>query len=141
VNDLEKIAAFIDKHHVMSFATTYENALSVCSLFYAYERQSRTFVVASSDETTHVLHAKKNPRIAGNILLETKSVGKIQGLQFWGEFAELHSSELQKHYFKRFPYALALKPKLWSIRVSRFKMTDNTLGFGKKILWEEECGV
>lgn len=141
MSDLERISTFIEEHHVMSLATSYADSLSVCSLFYAYDKESRTFVVASSDETLHVAHTNKNPNIAGNILLETKSVGKIQGLQFWGEFRELKSRELQKRYFKRFPYALALSPKLWSIQVKRFKMTDNRLGFGKKILWEEESGV
>lgn len=136
MSDLEKIAAFIEEHHVMSLATTDKEFLSVCSLFYAYDRESRTFVVASSDETTHVAHTKINPNIAGNILLETKSVVKIQGVQFWGEFSEIVSRKLKNRYFKRFPYALALSPKLWSIEAKRFKMTDNTLGFGKKILWE-----
>ena len=141
MSDLERIAVFIEKHHVMSFASRDGGSLSVCSLFYAYERESRTFVVASSDETLHVKHAKADPNIAGNILLETQSVGKIQGVQFWGRFEALSSGTLQKVYFKKFPYALALHPKLWSIKVNRFKMTDNSLGFGKKIVWEEKSGV
>lgn len=137
MNDLEKIAAFIAQHHVMSLATTDKESLSVCSLFYAYDKESRSFVVASADETTHVTHTRTNSHIAGNILLETKSVGSIRGVQFWGRFQELQDDKLKKLYFKTFPYALVLNPKLWSINVSRFKMTDNSLGFGKKILWQE----
>lgn len=136
MSDLDKITAFIDSHHVMSLATTDKESLSVCSLFYAYDAESLSFVVASADATTHVLHTQKNPNIAGNILLETALVGKIQGVQFWGIFEELQSKKLKTLYFKKFPYALALNPKLWSIKVNRLKMTDNTLGFGKKILWE-----
>ena len=135
--DLDKIAIFLDEHHVMSLATTYLNELSVCSLFYVYAKDKNSFVVASSDETTHIEHIKKNSDVAGNILLETKTVGKIQGVQFRATFRNLEDRELKKLYFKAFPYALALSPKLWQIKVNYFKMTDNKLGFGKKIIWQD----
>ena len=135
--ELAKISEFLDQHHVMSLATTDFEDLSVCSLFYVYSSTKNCFIVASSDDTTHVKHIKKNCDIAGNILLETKTVGKIQGVQFQGKFSELEDKSLDKLYFKAFPYALALLPKLWKIEVNYFKMTDNRLGFGKKLIWQE----
>lgn len=135
--NLAKIEQFLNEHHVMSLATSAFEELSVCSLFYAYSKEKNSFVVASSDDTVHVEHIEKNKNIAGNILLETKAVGKIQGVQFRGEFILLDDKELKKIYFKNFPYALALSPKLWQIKVNYFKMTDNKLGFGKKIIWQE----
>lgn len=137
MDDLKKIASFIEEHHVMSLASSSGDTLSVCSLFYAYDAQSISFIVASSDETRHIQNIQKNARVAGNILLETKTVGKIQGLQFEGEFCELQESGLKLHYFKNFPYAVALNPKLWQIKVDYFKMTDNKLGFGKKLIWQK----
>jgi uncharacterized protein YhbP (UPF0306 family) len=119
----------------MSLATSYEDELSVCSLFYVYNEDSKVFVVASSLETTHIHHILKNSKIAGNILLETHNVGEIKGLQFKGEFRELQDKALKLQYFKKFPYALALNPTLWQIKVDYFKMTDNRLGFGKKLIW------
>ncbi|MEN8302582.1 MAG: pyridoxamine 5'-phosphate oxidase family protein [Campylobacterota bacterium] len=136
-SDLERIALFLDEHHVMSLATSSDEELSVCSLFYAYSKDKNSFVVASSDDTTHIEHISKNSKIAGNILLETKTVGKIQGVQFRGEFIPLKDKELKKLYFKAFPYAMALSPKLWQIEVNYFKMTDNRLGFGKKLIWQD----
>jgi len=136
-SDLAKITTFITQHHVMSLATSDKEELSVCSLFYVYNQVKNSFVVASSDETTHIQHIQNNSAVAGNILLETHSVGKIQGLQFRGEFVALEDKSLQKEYFKAFPYALALNPKLWQIKVNYFKLTDNRLGFGKKIIWQE----
>ncbi|MEA1955547.1 MAG: pyridoxamine 5'-phosphate oxidase family protein [Campylobacterota bacterium] len=133
--DLSKIDTFIQNHHVMSLATTVENELSVCSLFYVYMKEKNSFIVASDDKTTHIQHIKQNMKVAGNIVLETKTVGKIQGVQFRGEFIELQDDELKKLYFKKFPYALVLAPKLWQIKVKYFKMTDNTLGFGKKLIY------
>ena len=134
-SSLSKIADFIEKHHVMSLATSYETELSVCSLFYAYDEDRQLFIVASSPQTTHIEHILKNSKIAGNILLETHKVGEIKGLQFRGKFSKLEESSLKLKYFKKFPYALALNPTLWQIEVNYFKMTDNTLGFGKKIIW------
>ena len=114
--ELEKIESFLDEHHVLSLATTDFKEISTCSLFYAYDDMTNSFVVASSENTTHILHVKKNPKISGNILLETKTVGKIQGVQFRGEFRELDDESLKKIYFK---------------------MTDNRLGFGKKLIWQK----
>jgi len=133
---LKKISAFVHEHHVMSLATATPDEISVCSLFYAFNAQKLSFVVASSEATKHVEHSAKNSNIAGNILLETKIVGKIQGVQFRGNFVPLEDNELKIEYFKTFPYALALNPKLWQIKVNYFKMTDNTLGFGEKIIWD-----
>lgn len=134
---LKKIGLFLSEHHVLSLATAADDEISVCSLFYAFNKEKVSFIVASSDETRHVQHCLKNANIAGNILLETKTVGKIQGVQFRGVFLPLEDTELKIEYFKAFPYALALNPKLWQIKVSYFKMTDNRLGFGNKIIWQK----
>jgi len=133
--DLEKIENFLDKHHVLTLATFNADEVSACSLFYAYAKDEVSFVVASSEDTTHIQNIRKNESVAGNIYLETKEVGKIQGVQFKGNFLECEDKKLKTLYFKHFPYALALAPKLWQIKVSSFKMTDNRLGFGKKVIW------
>jgi len=132
---LKKIEAFLDFHHVLSLATSTNDELSVCNLFYAYDKQSSTFIVASSDDTTHIKHIKINNKVAGSVVLETKTIGKIQGLQFHGEFSILEDTILSKLYYKEFPASLVMKPKFWQIKIDSFKMTDNTLGFGKKLLW------
>lgn len=132
--DLKKIEAFLCEHHVMSLASQGFDDISVCSLFYAFDLKTLSFIVASSDDTQHIKNINQNENIAGNILLETKTVGKIQGVQFRGKFTPLADATLKKLYFKAFPYALAVNPKLWQIKVSYFKMTDNKLGFGKKII-------
>ena len=134
---LSKVADFVGEHHVMSLATTFDSELSVCSLFYVYDKETRCFVVASSKDTLHMRHIEQNSSVAGNILLETQSVGKIQGLQFRGQFLPIKEESLKKLYFKKFPYALALNPTLYKIEVDFFKLTDNRLGFGKKLIWPE----
>lgn len=136
-SDLNKIEGFLDKHHVLSLATYADGELSSCSLFYAYDKTSTSFIVASSDDTTHIRHIIQNPSVSGTVVLETKTVGKIQGVQFRGEVSVLEDESLKKLYFKTFPQAALMSPKLWVIKVNYFKMTDNTLGFGKKIIWQD----
>jgi uncharacterized protein YhbP (UPF0306 family) len=133
---LQKIVSFLDKHHVLSLATRDDVELSVCNLFYVFSKEDVSFVVASSDDTTHIRNILKNQNIAGSVVLETKKVGKIQGLQFRGDFLALKDDSLKKLYFKSFPYAKMMSPKLWQIKIRYFKLTDNNLGFGNKIIWE-----
>ncbi len=134
--NLKKVISFLEKHHVLSLATYGEDGLSVCNLFYVFDEQTVSFVIASSDKTLHVQNILKDNSIAGSVVLETKEIGKIQGLQFKGSFESLKDKNLKKLYFKNFPYALALNPTLWQIKVEYFKLTDNRLGFGKKIIWQ-----
>lgn len=135
---LEKIENFLSDHHVLSLATNGDDGLNVCNLFYAYDQEDVSFVVASSDDTNHIKDVLKNSFVAGSVVLETKTVAKIQGLQFKGEFSVLNDQRLKTLYFKTFPYSIALNPKLWKIRANYFKFTDNTLGFGKKLIWERD---
>ena len=44
---------------------------------------------------------------------------------------------VRKVYLGQFPYAAAVKLELWTIRPDFMKLTDNRLGFGKKIVWED----
>ena len=119
--NLQKIDQFLTKHHLLNLATIDKDEMSVCSLFYAFDKEKLSFVVASSDETAHIQNILKNPIVAGSVAQETKIIGKIQGVQFKGEFLLLKDESLKKLYFKIFPYALAMNPKLWAIKIDYFK--------------------
>jgi len=133
---IEKIERFIDEHHLLSLATMGER-LWCCSMFYAYDPERISFIVASEETTEHMSNVACDPNVAGTVALETKMVGKIQGIQFSGVItkAEIKAYEL---YYGAFPYARIMNPTLWVIRLDEVKMTDNTLGFGKKITWKRE---
>ena len=77
-------------------------------------------------------------RVAGTIAQETKVVGKIQGVQFTGEIFFVEDEAQRALYLKRFPYARSMNPTLWKIELAGMKMTANTLGFGKKLIWNRE---
>lgn len=128
----KKIVAFIEKHHLLTLATSKDNIPYCASCFFAFIEASPTFVFATDEHTRHGQEALANPHVAGTVALETNILGKVQGIQFTGLFREAGGEE-SKVYFKKFPYALAMNPKLWSIEIETIKFTDNTMGFGRKI--------
>ncbi len=127
-----KIEAFLRNHHLLTLATSHDNTPYCASCFYAFLEEPLSFIVATDATTRHGREALENAQVAGTVALETKIVGKIQGVQFTGVFQAANEAE-KKAYLKRFPYAIAMHPELWSIKISYLKLTDNTLGFGKKL--------
>lgn len=134
MNNIEYIEKFIAKHHLLTLATCNKDAVYCSSAFYVYDADLQSFIIASDTHTTHIQNALQNDKVAANIHLETKEIGKIEGLQIEGTLHRCDSASSKKLYFKRFPYAKALAPTLWELKVRRFKLTDNKLGFGKKIV-------
>jgi uncharacterized protein YhbP (UPF0306 family) len=136
-----KFNTFIKKHHVLTLATTVDGLPWCANCFYAWSEEDNFFVFTSDTSTKHVQDALKNPRVAGSIVLETTVVGKIQGMQFSGTMLEPKGeleNKTHRIYMKRFPFALLMDTQLWVLDVDYMKLTDNRLGFGKKLVWKKE---
>ena len=134
---LEKIEVFLSKHHLLSLATSAANVPQSASLFYAYDAEKVAFVVASDTKTEHIQNVLRNDTVSGTVALETDEVGKIEGIQFRAKMQAITHKE-GALYFKRFPFAKVMNPQLWSIELEDIKLTDNRLGFGKKLYWQRE---
>ncbi|AII15129.1 putative protein, pyridoxine 5'-phosphate oxidase family [Campylobacter iguaniorum] len=128
----ERIVEFITKMHIFSLGVVCDEQPYLCSCFYAYDEINNSLVFASDDSSKHIKAIKKQPKVAINIALDTKIVGIIKGVQATGAAREATNKNV---YFKRFPYALALNPKLYEIKLEWIKYTDNALGFGTKLTW------
>ena len=136
----EPIVRFIAKHHVLTLATVCdEHRPWVANCFYAYDKRRNCFVFTSDTTTRHGVEMVANQHVALSIVLETRIVGRVQGLQVEG-VAERGDDHAHKCYIKRFPYAAVAPLELWMVRPTRMKLTDNTLGFGKKLIWEANNG-
>jgi uncharacterized protein YhbP (UPF0306 family) len=101
--------------------------------------EQMTFVFTSGYETRHIQEVTQNKKVAGNVVLETGIIGKIQGIQFTGALEPAEGDALaaaEKAYLKRFPFAALMDTTLWLLPIDYLKMTDNRLGFGKKLIWE-----
>ena len=123
----------------MTLATCRDNRSWCCQCFYVYVENLCGLVFTSDTATRHIAEALQQPYVAGSIVLETSVVGKIQGIQFEGKLLEADGEllrEIKIAYMKRFPFALMMDTKLWFLELHTIKMTDNRLGFGKKLHWE-----
>lgn len=137
----QNIIDFIAEHHVLTLATSIDNKPWCANCFYTYWSEENCFIFTSDTETRHAQNTLKNPHVAASIVLETKTIGKIQGIQIEGTLA-LAENEIKKHatlkYLKAFPFAILKQSDLWILRPSQLKLTDNRLGFGKKIIWTQK---
>lgn len=136
----ERIVTFIDEHHVLTLAVSNNNLPWCASCFYVYLHDRNLFVFTSDPETRHVRDIVEggNYEVAGTVALETRVTGKIRGIQFSGPARKLKGEELKtakKAYLDKFPIARFTKLYLWGVQPSYIKMTDNRLGFGKKLTW------
>ena len=148
-----RIIKFIKEHHVLTLATSKNNTPWTSHCFYAFLEDEAALVFTTDDSTRHGAEMLENSIISGGIVLETKVVGKIRGIQLTGKARKLTEEskkqssprkrgpdrmlpKARKAYLKRFPFAVLMKTSLWVLELESIKFTDNRLGFGKKLYWE-----
>ena len=136
-----RIVKFFRRHHVLTIATAVGNEPWCANCFYAYLEEENSLVFTTDSDTRHGKEFLLNPLVAGSVVLETMVIGKIRGIQFQGTISEPEGELLQKAkwaYLKKFPPAALMDTHLWVVKLILIKMTDNRLGFGKKLIWRED---
>ena len=123
------------RHHVLTLATATTDGVPYCAAcFYAYDKRRNLIIFTSDDNTQHAQQMTTNSSVAVAINLETRIVGKVQGIQICGTVRR--GDEVDKSvYIKRFPYSALAPLNIWVVEPTFMKLTDNTLGFGKKLIW------
>ena len=135
-----RIVKFFRRHHVLTIATTVRDEPWCANCFYAYLEEENSLVFTTDSDTRHGKEFLLNTLVAGSVVLETMVIGKIRGIQFQGTVSEPDGELLQKAkwaYLKKFPPAALMDTHLWVVKLTTIKMTDNRLGFGKKLIWSE----
>lgn len=135
-----RIIRFLLRHHVLTLSTSSEQGSWTAHCFYAWMRDQSSIVFTTDPDTRHGRDMLQNPCVSGGIALETKIIGKIQGIQLTGTaqpVGDTTAAEARAAYLRRFPFALAVKLDLWILSINYIKMTDNRLGFGKKLEWRQ----
>ena len=131
---------FIQAHTCATIACLDTNGHPYCfSCFYAVDIENGLLFFKSSTDTHHVACMLANPIVAGTILPDALHKLQIKGIQMEGIVLALDNDaakEASSYYYKAHPMALAMSGEVWTIQINRIKYTDNTLGFGKKIIWE-----
>ena len=134
----KRIITFLNKHHVLTIATSAGDKPWCASCFYVYLEEENALVFTTDPETRHGQEFVKNPVVSGTVALETMVIGKIRGVQFTGIISEPEgdlTARARNAYLKRFPVAMLMDTHLWVVRLTYIKYTDNRLGFGKKLVW------
>ena len=103
---------FLRRHHVLTLATVAEGVPYCSNAFYCYDKERNLLVFTSDPATRHAQEMERNPRIAASVVLETKIVGRVQGLQLCGTAARADETA-RRAYLKRFPYAALAELTLW----------------------------
>ncbi|MFT3844127.1 MAG: pyridoxamine 5'-phosphate oxidase family protein [Lacibacter sp.] len=135
----DHIVAFLQEQSVINFATSINNQPYCASCYYAYVPGNELLVFKSDSDTKHIEDALKNNKVAGTIVPDKLIKAKIQGIQFTGVFKAADGAVgdvAKKAYLSKFPVAGLFRGNIWVVELSKVKFTDNTLVFGKKILWE-----
>ncbi|MGE5421401.1 MAG: pyridoxamine 5'-phosphate oxidase family protein [Chloroflexota bacterium] len=136
-----RIVRFFKKHHVLTIASCTMEEPWCANCFYVYLEEENALVFTTVADTRHGKEFLVNPKVSGSVVLETMIIGKIRGIQFSGVVSEPSGERLEKArlaYLRRFPVATLMETRMWLVKLAYIKMTDNRLGFGKKLIWEEE---
>ncbi|HSK13146.1 MAG TPA: pyridoxamine 5'-phosphate oxidase family protein [Phnomibacter sp.] len=136
----QHISHFITRQTVASVACSDNDGHLICfNCYYAYDEEQQLLVFKTSDNSLHMQYLRERPQLAGTILPDKLNKLKVRGLQFTGQLlynGESLAKNVSKLYYRRFPFAMAMEGNVYAIRLDRLKMTDNTLGFGTKLVWD-----
>ncbi len=94
----------------------------------------------TSENSHHSQLMIKNKNIAGTIAPQPENIMDIKGIQFKGSIEKITNKEAEisaVHYYHKFPSAKFISAPIWKIKITMIKMTDNSLGFGKKLFWQK----
>lgn len=135
----EKIIHFIEKQTCGNLCTIGADGKPWCfSFFYAFAAAEGLLYFKTHLDTRHTVNMMANPIVAGTILPDKFNHLQIKGIQFEGEVLPL-DHELAAHaasrYHHKHPIALAMSGDVWTVKLNAVKFTDNTLGFGTKLVW------
>ncbi len=138
----EIIVSFLSKQTCATLCSADEEGKPWCfTCFYVFNPLLGLLYYKSGAATRHSALLKNNPVVAGTILPDKLNTLLIKGVQFEGAVVEAgHPDAVNAaaQYYKKNPMAMAMPGEIWTVQLHSIKMTDSTLGFGKKIQWTRE---
>lgn len=128
-----RIFKFISKMDFFTICVLHEGLPYSANCFYKFDND-RSLIFASSQNSIHIKSAQNSQKVAINIAKFSKKIANLQGLQAQGILSNASENE-KNEYQKSYPMASLMDTQFYKITLTNAKFTDNTLGFGKKILW------
>lgn len=141
----EQIISFIKNQTSASICCLDDSGNPYCfSCFYYFNSDDFVLAYKSSKTSSHSVFLLKNPAVAGTILPDKLNKFLVKGIQFEGFLLEeqhIVSKRTARDYYRQNPLALAIPGEIWTISINNIKMTDSSLGFGKKMKWNRDALV
>lgn len=136
----ERIAAFLNKQTVAAISLTDIDGNPYCfHCFYAYDAEKNLLYFKTSMHSHHGALLVNGKKVAGAIQPDKLNKAAIRGLQLTGQLlapGTEKAADASKVYHKAYPFALMMPGELWTVEPQWMKFTDNTLTFGKKLVWQ-----
>ncbi len=109
--------------------------------YFYFDDEKGLLYFKTSPESFHSKILSYNPQIAGTILPDKSNVLAVKGIQFSGIVVtgndEL-AADAEKKYHNKYPLALAIPGKVFTVKLMKIKMTDSSNVFGKKLEWNRQ---
>ncbi len=135
----EAIIVFLEAQTCASICCMGDDVPWCFSCFYAFDPDNNMIYYKSSTDTKHSALITENGRVSGTVLPDRLRKISVQGVQFQGTVLALNdaaTASASAYYHKVHPMALAIPGQVWALQLDYIKMTDSTLGFGKKMIWK-----
>ncbi len=136
----ETIIQFLQEQSSASICCVDATGKPYCfSCFYAFNSITGLLYFKSSANSHHAALMQENPFVAGTVLSDKLNKIFIKGIQFDAIVLDTRQPLVKQTlgiYLKKHPLALAIPGDIWALQINYIKMTDSTLGFGKKIIWK-----
>ncbi len=140
----ERIAEFLDAHHVMSLATAGRDGPHAANVFYA--RDAFTLVWVSDPASRHSGELEADGRVAATITRDVSAVAAIRGLQVSGYARRIvdpsERAAARRILEERFPFLQQpadatvrenyARAAIYRLKIARCVLIDNSRGFGHK---------
>lgn len=139
VSDVKRISHFLSENHVLTVCAVADGDMWSANCFYVVNTESMELYIMTELKTLHGALMQKNPHVVGTIAPHPKTVALIKGIQYRACATILEGDKertARSLYCQKFPVAIAMKSPIWQLKLDEIKMTDNTLGFAKKLLWK-----
>ncbi len=138
----EAIIMFLSQQTSATICCSDDEGKPYCfNCFYAFNSEDGLLYFKSSAETRHGKLLKRNRQVAGTVLPDKINKLVVKGLQLEGVILDEDHPMAKKAaaiYHQKHPMALAMPGEVWTLQFNAMKMTDSTLGFGKKLLWSRD---
>lgn len=141
-DDLISITRFLRQQHVLTLCAGSGMDMWCANCFYVFDEAKMALYLMTEKHTRHGKLMQTNPQIVGTIATQPRTVALIKGIQYRGEITELTGDAeylARQRYCRRFPVAKVASAPIWQLSLLEIKMTNNTLGFGKKLYWHALC--